>query len=92
MFIKTLHYNITNNNIIAGIATTSMETVLDPTKHWLDQLEKTFGGNLIQDVIDCYLERSFEFPGQVRLDICPKLSVDFRLGLLAHAVPSILWQ
>ena len=31
--MTTLHYNITNNNIIAGKATTSMETVLDPTKH-----------------------------------------------------------
>ena len=32
-FIATLHYDITNNNSIVGIATMSMETVLDPTRH-----------------------------------------------------------
>ena len=60
------------NNIIAGIATTSIETVLDPTKHWLD----LFGGNMIKDVMDCYLEFNdvhLSVPGQVGLDICPKV-------------------
>ena len=31
--MTTLHYHTTNNNILAGIATTSIETVLDPTNH-----------------------------------------------------------
>ena len=31
--MTTLPYNTTKNNILAGIATTNIETVLDPTKH-----------------------------------------------------------
>ena len=57
------------NNIIVGIVITSTETVLD-------QLEKTFCGILIQDVMDCYLKFKdvpLCVPGQVTLDICPKV-------------------
>ena len=61
----------------------SMETVLDPTRHWLDQWAKTLGGNLIQDVMDCYLELKhvpWIVPGQVTLDIYMPESYRWALG------------
>ena len=42
----------------------------------LHYLTEPFDGNLIQEVMDCYLEFKnvpLSVPGQVRLDICPKV-------------------
>ena len=53
-----------------------METVPDPIGHWRDQLEKTLDGNLIQYVMDCYLEFKdvpLSVPGQVTINIWPKV-------------------
>ena len=70
-----------------------METVMDPTNHWLDQLEKTLGGNLIQDVMDCYLEFKdvpLSVPGKSDLMSAQKLSVGFRSGLLVQCTDIML--
>ena len=91
-FITTLHYNTTNNNIIAGIATTSIETVLDPTKHWLDLLMGIWfkmswivisNSSRISTFLWVFLDKSGLISAQ-------KLSMGFRSGLLAQCMDVML--